>query len=96
MKKIQNNKELFRPIISKYKHLLIQLPEKDRTILEMRYGFIDGIERTQKYIGEIYGVGPHRIRQLEARGHHRILKLIGNLEENELPEDTLTYVRYIR
>lgn len=43
------------------------LTEKERTILELRFGLNDGIERTLEEIGQVFGVTRERIRQIEAR-----------------------------
>ena len=43
---------------------LRNLPERERQILELRYGLRDGKPRTLKEIGEILGISRERVRQL--------------------------------
>lgn len=45
--------------------LLSQLPERERQIMEMRFGIKDGEERTLAEIADVLGVSRERIRQLE-------------------------------
>ncbi|MGQ9477309.1 MAG: sigma-70 family RNA polymerase sigma factor [Candidatus Bipolaricaulia bacterium] len=46
------------------KEFLKNLPERERQILELRYGLQDGRPRTLKEIGEILGISRERVRQL--------------------------------
>ena len=43
------------------------LPERERTILELRFGLLDGEARTLDDVGQYFGLTRERIRQLEAR-----------------------------
>ena len=43
------------------------LPEREATILALRFGLTDGKEHTLKEIGDIFGVTRERIRQLESK-----------------------------
>ena len=43
------------------------LPERERTILELRFGLVDGEARTLDDVGRYFGLTRERIRQLEAR-----------------------------
>ncbi len=45
-------------------HFLKGLPERERRILELRYGLQDGKPRTLKEIGEILGISRERVRQI--------------------------------
>jgi RNA polymerase primary sigma factor len=45
---------------------LLQLPERERAILEMRYGLADGQRRTLEEIGIAFGITRERTRQIEA------------------------------
>jgi RNA polymerase primary sigma factor len=47
--------------------VLATLTERERNILEMRFGLIDGQERTLDDIGRVYKVTRERIRQIEAK-----------------------------
>jgi RNA polymerase sigma factor (sigma-70 family) len=65
---------------------LASLPERERKILELRYGFSDGQARTLEEVGENFGITRERIRQIEAvalrklRHPYRGKKLRGFLE----------------
>lgn len=66
--------------------VLASLPERERKILELRYGFSDGQARTLEEVGENFGITRERIRQIEAvalrklRHPYRGKKLRGYLE----------------
>jgi RNA polymerase primary sigma factor len=47
--------------------VLATLTERERKIVEMRFGLIDGYERTLEEIGKQYNVTRERIRQIEAK-----------------------------
>src|SRR5213594_2114231 len=47
--------------------VLTSLTERERKILEMRFGLVDGYERTLEEIGKQYKVTRERIRQIEAK-----------------------------
>jgi len=69
--------------------VLTTLTERERKILEMRFGLIDGYERTLEEIGKMYNVTRERIRQIEAKAlrklRHptRVRHLQGFLETDE-------------
>jgi RNA polymerase sigma factor (sigma-70 family) len=44
---------------------LQELPERERTILELRFGLRDGETRTLEQVGELVGLTRERVRQLE-------------------------------
>ena len=52
--------------------ILGDLPPKERKILEMRHGLIDGITHTLEEVGKVFGVTRERIRQIEAKAHEKI------------------------
>lgn len=56
----------------KIDELLDILPLREKRILQLRYGLEDGRERTYKEIGVLLGLGPERIRQLEARALRKL------------------------
>ena len=65
--------ESARRIISdQVKEILNDLPEKERRILEMRHGLLDGVQHTLEEVGKEFGVTRERIRQIEAKAHEKI------------------------
>lgn len=52
--------------------ILDDLSPKERKIIEMRYGLIDGITHTLEEVGKEFGVTRERIRQIEAKVHDKI------------------------
>ncbi|MEK9194321.1 MAG: sigma-70 family RNA polymerase sigma factor [Patescibacteria group bacterium] len=65
------------------REILIDLTERERRILSMRFGLEDNIPHTLEEVGKIFGVTRERIRQIEAkalekiRAHHKVKKLEG-------------------
>ncbi len=65
------------------KEILVDLNERERRILAMRFGLEDNIPHTLEEVGKIFGVTRERIRQIEAkaldkiRGHEKVKKLKG-------------------
>jgi RNA polymerase primary sigma factor len=49
-------------------------PEKERMVLQLRYGLHDGIERTLEEVGQKLGVTKERVRQIELKGFERLKK----------------------
>ena len=74
----------------KLNDVLCTLTERERQILEMRFGLVDGYGHTLEEIGKKFQVTRERIRQIEAKGlrklRHptRIRKLQGFLENEDL------------
>jgi RNA polymerase primary sigma factor len=52
--------------------VLTSLTERERKILEMRFGLVDGYERTLEEIGRMYSVTRERIRQIEAKALRKL------------------------
>ena len=61
-----------RIISDQVKEILNDLPPKERRILEMRHGLVDGITHTLEEVGKEFGVTRERIRQIEAKAHEKI------------------------
>jgi len=52
--------------------ILNDLSIKERKIIEMRYGLLDGVNHTLEEVGREFGVTRERIRQIEAKVHDKI------------------------
>jgi RNA polymerase primary sigma factor len=46
---------------------LQKLPERERKIIQLRYGLHDGHYRTLEEVGREFGITRERIRQIEAK-----------------------------
>ena len=46
---------------------LARLPERERRIMELRFGLVDGVERTQKEAADAIGISQSYISRLEKR-----------------------------
>ncbi len=74
---------------SKIKDVLCTLTERERQVLEQRFGLVDGYSRTLEEVGRQFRVTRERIRQIEAKAlrkmRHptRIRQLEGFIESNE-------------
>jgi len=70
---LRPDQESSRRILSdQIREVLNELSEKERQILEMRYGLNDGIQHTLENVGEKFGVTRERIRQIEAKVHEKL------------------------
>ena len=56
----------------KLDHVLASLSERERKILEMRFGLVDGYGHTLEEIGNLYTVTRERIRQIEAKALRKL------------------------
>jgi RNA polymerase primary sigma factor len=62
-----------RKILQKQlKEILNELTEKERVIIELRYGLRDGISHTLEEVGRKFDVTRERIRQIEAKVHEKL------------------------
>ncbi len=67
------DKEASKRILQdQFKDILNDLSPKEKKIIEMRYGLIDGINHTLEEVGKEFGVTRERIRQIEAKVHDKI------------------------
>jgi len=70
---LRPDQESSRRILSdQIREVLNELNPKERKILEMRYGLIDGIQHTLERVGEEFQVTRERIRQIEAKVHEKL------------------------
>ncbi len=63
------NKELLKEHM---REILAELTERERKVLEMRFGLIDGQSRTLEEVGQEFGVTRERIRQIEAKALRKL------------------------
>jgi len=74
----ESNRRIIRDQLSE---ILADLPPKEKKIIEMRNGLIDGVYHTLEDVGKEFGVTRERIRQIEAkalekmRQHEKIKRL---------------------
>lgn len=66
--------------------ILATLPQREREILEMRFGLADGKERTLEEVGERFGVTRERIRQIQEQALKTIRK---TMEKRDQPADDI-------
>lgn len=70
---LRPDQESSRRILSdQIREVLNELNPKERKILEMRYGLLDGIQHTLERVGEEFNVTRERIRQIEAKVHEKL------------------------
>lgn len=55
--------------------LLKDLPERERRVLELRFGLVDGVVRTLEEVGKEFKVTRERIRQIEAKALFRLREI---------------------
>ena len=62
---------------------LLRLKDKERGVIELRYGLRDGRERTLEEVGRIYNVTRERIRQIESKALRKLRqsKKLGKFED---------------
>ncbi len=61
-----------RILADQMQEILSSLSEKERKILEMRHGLLDGTYHTLEEVGKEFGVTRERIRQIEAKALEKI------------------------
>jgi RNA polymerase primary sigma factor len=62
----------FNLLRGKLGEVLTSLNERERRILEQRYGLLDGLPRTLEEVGKQYNVTRERIRQIEAKALRKL------------------------
>lgn len=60
----------------KIHRLLRSLGQREEQILRLRYGFLDGVDRTLAETGEHFGITRERVRQIEARALEKLRRAI--------------------
>jgi RNA polymerase primary sigma factor len=51
---------------------LAELPQRERSVLELRFGLIDDQPKTLREIGEVMGLSRERVRQIESRALNKL------------------------
>lgn len=70
---LRPDQDTSRRILSdQIKEVLDDLSPKERKILELRYGLMDGVQHTLEEVGQDFGVTRERIRQIEAKVHEKL------------------------
>jgi RNA polymerase primary sigma factor len=54
------------------KNALAVLSERERQVLELRFGLVDGKEHTLEEVGQYFNVTRERIRQIEAKALRKL------------------------
>jgi RNA polymerase primary sigma factor len=62
----------FALLKEKLDHVLTSLTDRERKILQMRFGLVDGYGHTLEEIGNMYNVTRERIRQIEAKALRKL------------------------
>lgn len=73
--------------------LVSRLHSRDREIIELRFGFVDGRARSLQEIGDLLGLTRERIRQIEHRALKKLRKLARKHHPHyatDLPDDEAT------
>jgi RNA polymerase primary sigma factor len=76
----RTNREALAALVTE---VLEELPQREREVLELRYGLVDGNFRSLDEVGKLQGVSGERIRQIERQAikrlqrskHHRTLSV---------------------
>jgi RNA polymerase primary sigma factor len=67
-----SDKTSFSLLKEKLDYVLTSLSERERKILQMRFGLVDGYGHTLEEIGNLYNVTRERIRQIEAKALRKL------------------------
>ncbi|MGN1357339.1 MAG: sigma-70 family RNA polymerase sigma factor [Succinivibrionaceae bacterium] len=63
--------------------LMTELKPQQRTILELRFGFVTGDQLPRDEIGTILGISRERVRQIEVETLKKLIKKIGGLQPDD-------------
>ena len=76
------------------KVIMTQLSEKESIVMTLRYGLIDGKEKTLDEIGEVFGLTKERIRQIEVKSLKKVkdyMKIDSQLKKVRKAEENLFF-----
>ena len=59
------------------KEIVVDLPQRERKILDMRFGLTDGAAHTLEEVGQVFCVTRERIRQIESKALERMREFKG-------------------
>jgi RNA polymerase primary sigma factor len=62
-------------LTSEVEKVLSSLRPRERDVLKLRFGLMDGNKRTLEEIGQLFGVSRERVRQIETRAINKLRKL---------------------
>ena len=65
----ETNRELLR---EQMRDILSSLSERERNVLALRFGLVDGESHTLEEVGQLFGVTRERIRQIEAKALRKL------------------------
>jgi len=65
----ETNRELLR---EQMREILSSLSERERNVLALRFGLVDGESHTLEEVGQLFGVTRERIRQIEAKALRKL------------------------
>ena len=54
------------------RHALAVLSERERQVLELRFGLVDGKDHTLEEVGQYFNVTRERIRQIESKALRKL------------------------
>lgn len=69
----EDDKEILRLVLNR-------LPWRERTIVDLRYGLRDGVERTQKQVADMLGISQSYISRLEKKIMQKLHRDIVSLQ----------------
>jgi RNA polymerase primary sigma factor len=76
------------------KHALSALPERERRVIELRFGLHGGRPRTLDEVGRSFGVTRERIRQIENSTLNTLASAAGGAAPERLPLGRLVFSRH--